>query len=70
MALFRGCRLVSLLAAYEAGQNKAEAFTAGLLHDIGKLVLAATEREAYASVIRQGKSRGRGRASGTRRFCH
>ncbi len=46
------------LVADEAGQNKAEAFTAGLLHDIGKLVLAATEREAYASVIERANAGG------------
>jgi putative nucleotidyltransferase with HDIG domain len=44
--------------AAEAGQAKAVAFTAGLLHDIGKLVLASAEGKAYAEVIRRAKDEG------------
>jgi putative nucleotidyltransferase with HDIG domain len=43
------------VVAEEAGQTKAVAFTAGLLHDIGKLVLASKEREAYAKLIQRAK---------------
>jgi putative nucleotidyltransferase with HDIG domain len=43
------------VVAEEAGQTKAVAFTAGLLHDIGKLVLASKEREAYAKLIQKSK---------------
>jgi putative nucleotidyltransferase with HDIG domain len=39
----------------EVGQAKAVAFTAGLLHDIGKLVLASAEREPYARLIQSAK---------------
>jgi putative nucleotidyltransferase with HDIG domain len=42
----------------EAGQAKAAAFTAGLLHDIGKLVLASVEREPYAGLIQKAKDQG------------
>jgi HD-like signal output (HDOD) protein len=34
------------------------AFTAGLLHDIGKLVLASAERELYARLIQRAKDEG------------
>jgi len=44
--------------AAEAGQTKPVAFTAGLLHDIGKLVLASAEREAYAGLIRRAHNEG------------
>jgi len=46
------------LVAEEAGQSKEVAFTAGLLHDIGKLVLASAERERYAAVIQKAKAEG------------
>jgi putative nucleotidyltransferase with HDIG domain len=46
------------IAAEEAGQARVEAFTAGLLHDIGKLVLASAEREAYARIIQRAKDEG------------
>lgn len=46
------------VAADDTGRNKAEAFTAGLLHDIGKLVLASTERHAYATLIERAKAEG------------
>jgi putative nucleotidyltransferase with HDIG domain len=39
--------------AEKVGQPKAVAFTAGLLHDIGKLVLASAEREKYASLSKR-----------------
>ena len=60
-ALWRHSVAVAVSAsvvADHAGQNKAEAFTAGLLHDIGKLVLASTEREAYARLIERAKKEG------------
>lgn len=60
-ALWRHSVAVAVSAsvvADHAGQNKAEAFTAGLLHDIGKLVLASTEREAYARLIERAKREG------------
>ena len=43
------------VVAEEAGQPKAVAFTAGLLHDIGKLVLASVEREPYARLCQRAK---------------
>jgi putative nucleotidyltransferase with HDIG domain len=46
------------MVANDAGQNKAAAFTAGLLHDIGKLVLASTEREAYGKLTQKAKNTG------------
>ena len=41
-----------------SNQTKAVAFTAGLLHDIGKLVLASIGRERYAAAIQKAKSDG------------
>jgi putative nucleotidyltransferase with HDIG domain len=46
------------VVAEESGQTRAVAFTAGLLHDIGKLVLASAERESYAKLIQRGKDEG------------
>jgi putative nucleotidyltransferase with HDIG domain len=46
------------VVAEEAGQTRAVAFTAGLLHDIGKLVLASAERESYARLIQKAKDQG------------
>jgi putative nucleotidyltransferase with HDIG domain len=46
------------VAADETGQTKAVAFTAGLLHDIGKLVLASVERQRYAALIQRAKDEG------------
>jgi putative nucleotidyltransferase with HDIG domain len=43
------------VVAEAAGQAKVEAFTGGLLHDIGKLVLASTEGEAYARIIERAR---------------
>jgi len=48
----------SSIIADEAGQPKAVAFTAGLLHDIGKLVLASAERGAYAKLAQMAKDQG------------
>jgi putative nucleotidyltransferase with HDIG domain len=42
----------------KAGQAKGPAFTAGLLHDIGKLVLASVERAPYAKLFQMAKERG------------
>jgi putative nucleotidyltransferase with HDIG domain len=41
----------------DTGQAKAAAFTAGLLHDIGKLVLASVERERYAELFQRAKNK-------------
>ena len=41
--------------ADDIGLPKAVAFTAGLLHDIGKLVLASGERETYARLIERAR---------------
>ena len=46
------------VVADEAGQENAVAFTAGLLHDIGKLVLASVEREAYARLLQKANNKG------------
>jgi putative nucleotidyltransferase with HDIG domain len=46
------------VVAEESGQTRAVAFTAGLLHDIGKLVLASAERERYATLIKRAKDEG------------
>ena len=46
------------IVADDAGEAKAAAFTAGLLHDIGKLVLASAERERYSALIQSAKDRG------------
>jgi putative nucleotidyltransferase with HDIG domain len=46
------------VVAEDAGQTKAVAFTAGLLHDIGKLVLASSEKEAYARAIQKAREQG------------
>ena len=47
------------VVADEAGQTRAVAFTAGLLHDVGKLVLASAERESYARLIQRAKDEDR-----------
>jgi putative nucleotidyltransferase with HDIG domain len=46
------------VVAGDSGETKAAAFTAGLLHDIGKLVLASAERESYARLIQRAKDEG------------
>jgi len=40
-------------------RGRDDAFTAGLLHDIGALVLACSQPEAYASVLQEGRLSGR-----------
>jgi putative nucleotidyltransferase with HDIG domain len=42
--------------AEASDQTKAVAFTAGLLHDIGKLVLASIGRERYAAAIQRART--------------
>jgi putative nucleotidyltransferase with HDIG domain len=42
--------------AKEVEENEAVAFTAGLLHDVGKVVLACAEGADYANVVRQAGS--------------
>jgi putative nucleotidyltransferase with HDIG domain len=37
--------------ALEAGESEGLAFTAGLLHDVGKMVLALAENEKYAALL-------------------
>lgn len=37
--------------ALEAGESEGIAFTSGLLHDVGKLVLALAEREGYVALM-------------------
>ncbi|HZM02119.1 MAG TPA: HDOD domain-containing protein [Candidatus Saccharimonadales bacterium] len=44
--------------AERAGESKVVAFTAGLLHDMGKLVLASVERERYAELFETAKMQG------------
>jgi putative nucleotidyltransferase with HDIG domain len=39
------------MLADEIGESKPVAFTAGLLHDIGKLVLASVERARYSEIV-------------------
>lgn len=53
-----GVAVASSVVANDIGQARAEAFTAGLLHDIGKLVLASAEGEAYARAIETAKTEG------------
>jgi putative nucleotidyltransferase with HDIG domain len=47
--------VASSVVEEEAGHQKAVAFTAGLVHDIGKLVLASAERERYGRLIQNAK---------------
>jgi putative nucleotidyltransferase with HDIG domain len=57
-ALWRHSVAVAVSAsvvAEETGQARAVGFTAGLLHDIGKLVLASVQRENYAVTIKKAK---------------
>ncbi|HTV40223.1 MAG TPA: HDOD domain-containing protein [Candidatus Sulfotelmatobacter sp.] len=44
--------------ALEADQSEGIAFTAGLLHDVGKLVLALGERDKYVTVMENCRSSG------------
>lgn len=44
----------------DTGQAKAAAFTAGLLHDIGKLVLASVEGERYAALFQRARNKSQG----------
>jgi putative nucleotidyltransferase with HDIG domain len=53
-----GVAVAAGVIAEEAGQTRAAAFTAGLLHDIGKLVLASAERLSYAEIIQRAKNEG------------
>jgi putative nucleotidyltransferase with HDIG domain len=46
------------VVAEETGQTRELGFTAGLLHDIGKLVLASAERGRYAALIQRAKDEG------------
>jgi putative nucleotidyltransferase with HDIG domain len=44
--------------ALEADESEGIAFTAGLLHDVGKLVLALGERDKYVAVVEECRSSG------------
>jgi putative nucleotidyltransferase with HDIG domain len=44
--------------ALDAGESEGIAFTAGLLHDVGKLVLALGERERYVAVLEECRDSG------------
>jgi len=46
--------------ARELGESEGIAFTAGLLHDVGKIVLASAEGARYADLLREHGYRGRG----------
>src|SRR5581483_3976078 len=45
------CAVGASVIAETIGESKPVAFTAGLLHDVGKLVLASVERETYAKMV-------------------
>jgi putative nucleotidyltransferase with HDIG domain len=51
---------LSGMIAKEAGESEGMAYTAGLLHDIGKMVLASAEGPKYAALIGQYGGFGRG----------
>lgn len=53
-----GVAVAASLVEEETGQTKAAAFTAGLLHDLGKLVLASVEGARYAMLFRRAKEKG------------
>lgn len=60
-ALQRHSNLTAVAAgtlALEAGEPEGIAFTAGLLHDVGKLVLALGEREKYIAVLEECRQSG------------
>jgi HD-like signal output (HDOD) protein len=42
----------------ESSETRASAFTSGLLHDLGKLVLASAEQDRYARLIERAKNEG------------
>ncbi len=42
----------------EIGESEGIAYTAGLLHDLGKLVLALAEREKYVAVLEECRHKG------------
>jgi putative nucleotidyltransferase with HDIG domain len=44
--------------ALEVGESEGIAFTAGLLHDVGKLVLALGERDKYVAVVEECRNSG------------
>jgi len=44
--------------ALDAGESEGIAFTAGLLHDVGKLVLALGERDKYVAVLEECRNTG------------
>ena len=55
-ALWRHSIITAVAAgilARRAGQDEATAFTAGLLHDVGKLVFTSTDPVAYSSILKK-----------------
>jgi putative nucleotidyltransferase with HDIG domain len=52
--------VLSGMIAKQTGDSEGAAYTAGLLHDIGKLVLASAEGPKYGALIRQSGGFGRG----------
>jgi putative nucleotidyltransferase with HDIG domain len=48
------------VVAGQAGESEAVAFTAGLLHDVGKLILASVEPVAYGKILQQAGTWGSG----------
>jgi putative nucleotidyltransferase with HDIG domain len=51
------CAIIAERSASWTGLDKDFAYTAGVLHDIGRLALATTMQEAYARVIERGADR-------------
>lgn len=45
--------IAAQVIAHQVGENENLAFTAGLLHDIGKLVLGAALEQSYAAVLKE-----------------
>ena len=54
--------------ARELGESEGTVFTAGLLHDVGKVVLALAEGKKYADLLGQHRSAGRALAAAEKEF--
>jgi HD-like signal output (HDOD) protein len=60
-ALWRHSAITAITArrlAHELDETEGAAFTAGILHDIGKIVFASAEGERYGKMIRDAQSSG------------
>ena len=60
--LWKHCAVAAVaarLVAHETGEEESMVFTAGLLHDIGKLVLGTTLVGAYEALVKETESSGR-----------